>query len=177
MFIEGNKWRWLVVIGAVLLSLWWIAPQFVDHKAWWLSKEKLVYGLDIQGGLHLVLGVNVDDVLEQKLDRSRNAIVEFLNEENIAVSEHSLKNHIFIKLKDSSQISQAVQKVKDQYGNLFQVLDSSGGQLELAYSQLQEENASNEIIDQSIEVIRNRIDEFGVSEPVITAQGGKRILF
>ena len=166
----------MIIAGAVLLSLWWIAPQFIDHKAWWLSKEKLVYGLDIQGGLHLVLGVNVDDVLEQKLDRSKNTIVEFLNEENIAVEEHSLKDHIFIKLKDSSQISQAVQKVKDQYGSLFQILDSSGGQLELAYSQLQEENIRKEIIDQSIEVIRNRIDEFGVNEPVITAQGGKRIL-
>ena len=176
MFIEDNKWRWLVVAGAVLLSLWWMAPQFIDHKAWWLSKEKLVYGLDIQGGLHLVLGVNVDDVLEQKLDRSKNAIVEFLNEEKVVVEEHSLKNHIFIKLKDAGQISQAVQKVEDQYGSLFQVLDSSDGQLELAYSQLQEENIRKEIIDQSIEVIRNRIDEFGVTEPVITAQGGKRIL-
>ena len=176
MFIEDNKWRWLIVLGAVLLSLWWLAPQFVNHQAWWLSKEKLVYGLDIQGGLHLVLGVNVDDVLEQKLDRSQNAIAEFLNEEKIAVEEHFLKNHIFIKLKDSSQILQAVEKIKEQYGNLFQILDRSGGQLELAYSQFQEDNIRKEIIDQSIEVIRNRIDEFGVSEPVITAQGGKRIL-
>lgn len=159
-----------------MLSLWWMAPQFIDHKAWWLSKEKLVYGLDIQGGLHLVLGVNVDDVLEQKLDRSKNAIVEFLNEENITVEEHSLKNHIFIKLKDTGQISQAVDKIEDQYGGLFQVLGRSGGQLELAYSQLEEENTRKDIIDQSIEVIRNRIDEFGVNEPVITAQGGKRIL-
>lgn len=176
MFIEDNKWRWLIVLGAVLLSLWWLTPQFVDHKAWWLSKEKLVYGLDIQGGLHLVLGVNVDDVLEQKLDRSKNAIAEFLNEENIPVEKHFLKNHIFIKLKDAGQILQAVEKIKGQYGNLFQVLDRSDGQLELAYSQIQEDNIRKEIIDQSIEVIRNRIDEFGVNEPVITAQGGKRIL-
>lgn len=176
MFIENNKWRWLIVLGAILLSVWWMAPQFVDRKAWWISKEKLVYGLDIQGGLHLVLGVNVDDVLEQKLDRSKNAIVEFLNEENIGVEDHSLKNHIFIKLKDLNQIPQAVQNIEDQYGSLFQVLDSSDGQLELAYSQLQEQNIRKEIIDQSIEVIRNRIDEFGVNEPVITAQGGKRVL-
>ncbi len=176
MFIENNKWRWSIVLGAVLLSLWWLTPQFIDYKAWWISKEKLIYGLDIQGGLHLVLGVNVDDVLEQKLDRSKNAVVEFLNEGEVSVEEHSLKNHIFIKLKDANQMPQAVQRIEDQYGSLFQVLASSGGQLELAYSQLQEENVRKEIIDQSIEVIRNRIDEFGVNEPVITAQGGKRIL-
>ena len=52
-------------------------------------------------------------------------------------------------------------------------MDRSGGQLELAYSQLQEDNVRKEIIDQSIEVIRNRIDEFGVTEPVITAQEEK----
>ncbi len=159
-----------------MLSLWWLAPQFTDKTAWWISKEKLIYGLDIQGGLHLVLGVNVDEVLEQKLDRSKNALVEFLNEEDISVEEHSLEDHIFVQLKDAGQIPQAVQKIGDQYGSLFQVLDSSGGRLEIAYSQLQEENARKEIIDQSIEVIRNRIDEFGVNEPVITAQGDKRIL-
>ena len=181
MVIENNKMRWSIVLGVLLMALWWWLPNFSylssnETLKKFLSQEKLIYGLDIQGGLHLVLGVNVDDVLDKKLNRSAQMITDFLNKEGLEVEKHFFKSNIYIQLKDELKSEEAVQKIEDQYFDLFQVLSSSKGLLELSYSQVRKESIRREILDQSIEVIRNRIDEFGVNEPLITRQGNKRIL-
>ena len=178
MVIENNKVRWSVVSAVFFLAVWQLAPNFIDKKAWWLAKEKLIYGLDIQGGLHLVLGVNTLEVLTKKLTQEKQAIARFLEEKSIKVQSHVLdsRQRILLQLKDHGQMQMAVQEIESEYGALFQVLSSSDGLIELAYSKIQTDNAKKKIISQSIEVIRNRIDEFGVNEPVITAQGDARIL-
>ena len=178
MLIENNRIRWIIVLASILVSLWWLAPNFISISSqnWWLSKEKLVYGLDIQGGLHLVLGVNVEEVFQTKLLRAKNTIVETLNQEDIKVKEHHFKSNIEIQLENNDQAPQARKIIEKEFGTLFQFLRSDRGQFELNYSQVQSDRIKKEIIEQSIEVIRNRIDEFGVSEPLITAQGDKRVL-
>ena len=57
--IENNKIRWAIVLFFLILAGAWMLPNFYTFKKgqWWISKEKLIYGLDIQGGLHLVMGV------------------------------------------------------------------------------------------------------------------------
>ena len=140
------------------------------------GSRKLIYGLDIQGGLHLVLGVNVNEVVHTKLLRAKNTIVSELKDQDISVVKQELKTHIIIYLENKNQIDLAKKVIEEEFGTAFQVLKSSNGILELNYSQVSLEQIQKEIIDQSIEVIRNRIDEFGVNEPLITAQGKDRIL-
>ena len=172
MIIESSKVRWLVISGVMSLALWWSLPNF--FQAWWLPKEKLVYGLDIQGGLHLVLGVNVEDVLDKKLNRSTKGISEYLKEEGVTVQKSEVRgSNIYIQ---TSNARLAQEKIKEEYGSTFRILNSKGNQLTLTYLSHQEDQAKKDIISQSIEVIRNRIDEFGVNEPVIVAQGETRVL-
>ena len=173
MIIESNKLRWFVIIGLTTLALWWSLPNF--FQTWWLPKEKLIYGLDIQGGLHLVLGVNVDDVLQKKLTRSAKGISEYLNEEDLAIQKSEVHgSNIHIHASKNLRLIQ--EKIKEEYGDSFRVLESKGNRLILSYLSHQEDQAKKDIINQSIEVIRNRIDEFGVNEPVIVAQGETRVL-
>ena len=178
MIVENNRVRWGLVISSILLSSWWLAPNFIDSnkEIRWLSKDRLIYGLDIQGGLHLVLGVNTEEILKIKNNRYKELFVEQLDKKNIKVKDHFLKKNIFIQLQDESQMSLAIDEIQKEYSHLFQVFSAKNGMIELSYSQTQTDRIKKEIIDQSIEVIRNRIDEFGVSEPLITAQGSNRIL-
>ena len=178
MIIESNKARWLMITGALTLSLWWSLPNiFPNKKAWWLAKEKLIYGLDIQGGLHLALGVNVDDVIQKKLTRSAKNIEEYLTGEGLKIKKSEVRGiYIYIQVNKAEDISLVQSKITTEYGSLFRILGTTNSEVKLSYLQLQEENIKKEIIDQSIEVIRNRIDEFGVNEPVITAQGQTRVL-
>ncbi len=178
MIIEKNRTRWFIIAGILTLAFWWILPNFFPNKkAWWLAKEKLIYGLDIQGGLHLVLGVNVNDVIQKKLVRSTKNISEYLQKEGLQIEKSEVQGtiiHIQPKKKEDLQLVQ--DKIVAEYGSLFRTLEITDSEIKLSYLQLQDENVKKEIIDQSIEVIRNRIDEFGVNEPVITAQGQTRVL-
>lgn len=176
MYIENSKIRWSVILGTVLISFWWLSPNFASKRGWWMPQEKLVYGLDIQGGVHLVLGVNVDEVFETKLLRIQNSILESLKKKNIQITKQELNPNIFIQIEDASKTDEVLKIIQDDFGSILQVLKSSQGVFELKYNQIQSDRVRREIIDQSIEVIRNRIDEFGVSEPLITAQGEDRIL-
>ena len=178
MVVENNKARWVIISIAFLICFWWILPNFTTDKKWWISKEKLTYGLDIQGGLHLVMEINVEEVIKSKITRAKNTVVEIFEKEKIPVQEHFVDRllRMNIQIKDEGKVNQALQMIEDEYGAQFQVLGSNNGVIEIQYSKLEEELIRKDIILQSIEVIRNRIDEFGVSEPLITAQGQNRIL-
>ena len=175
MFIENNKIRWMIVLGIIGIALWWLSPNVLSKK-WWMPREKLVYGLDIQGGVHLVLGVNVDEVFKNKLTRIQNSLLESFKQKGIQVVRHELNPNIYIQIEKVSDTDSALQIIQDEYGNVLQFLRSNQGIFEFKYNQIQSKLVKEEIIEQSIEVIRNRIDEFGVTEPLITAQGEDRIL-
>ena len=67
---ENFKMRWAVVILVTLVGVVWVAPNFVNMpESWPFSTKKMVMGLDIQGGIHLVLGVDTKAVLVQKTTR------------------------------------------------------------------------------------------------------------
>ena len=184
MIIENNKTRWGIVLLSAAVSLWWLLPNFIAEKStgkptekkWWLPKEKLIYGLDVQGGLHLVMGVNVDEVIKNKITRAKNAILSSLEKQDIKIKEHFVNaaGNIQIELQSQGELQKTLKIIEEEFD--FQILDSGGGRLELGYSKVQEDRVREDIIQQSIEVIRNRVDEFGVSEPLITAQGKGRIL-
>ena len=179
MFIESLKIRLIIILASVLLGLVYFIPNLVSFEKdnWWPSKNKLVYGLDIQGGLHLVLSADVDEILQERLSRQGLEIKEQLEKEGITNSLKTDSSSIFIKLKKEDQMEQVTDWLKksDFLINL-QILKSQEGEIKLAYYPSRVKTIKEDAIQQSIEVIRSRIDEFGVSEPVITAQGEDRIL-
>ena len=66
--MESFKFRFTLIIGILLLGAYWLAPTFVKDESqqkWFKGSKKLTYGLDIQGGLHLVMGVDVETVVKE----------------------------------------------------------------------------------------------------------------
>lgn len=175
--MENLKLRWAVVIAATALGLFWLAPNFVDKETSWLPKKKIVLGLDIQGGLHLVLGVDVKAVVHERTARLAKDLENTFRTDNIAVPSVTLANNEEIVIAASGDAVAKVKKViDDNYGNVLQIIDDDDGKVHVKYYDAYIIDMKKQIVDQAIEVLRNRIDEFGVAEPNISAQGEDRIL-
>ena len=179
MFIESLKVRLIIISLSIVLGLIYFMPNIIpfEKESWWPSKNKLVYGLDIQGGLHLVLAAEVNEILQERLSRQGQEIKTELEKEGIKSSIKSDASSIFINLEKEGQLETAASWLKkSDFITNFQILRSQGREIKLSYYQSRVKQIKEDAIQQSIEVIRSRIDEFGVSEPVITAQGEDRIL-
>jgi preprotein translocase subunit SecD len=155
----------------------------IKALSWWPTKDKIRYGLDIQGGLYLVMGVDIPSVLRESSDRLAETIISEAKENGLTlVSAARDKSNpdnldIHIKLNASSDSDKLKDVLKKFFGTSLLLNSGSSDTEAIArYSDLYLAELKKRTIEQSIETIRNRIDEFGVSEPSITAQGDNRIL-
>lgn len=166
---------------ALLLAVLFIAPNFIDTTkfAWWPAR-KLNYGLDIQGGIHLVMGVDVESVLVTTVNRQTTVLAADLEKAGIKTKGFDTagaKNGAFNVLVDNAEQGKLVEGViAKNYTGALQVVSTSADKVEIRYYDAYLLDQKQNTIRQAIETIRNRIDEFGVAEPSITQQGTDRIL-
>lgn len=162
-----------VILGAVVCLL----PTFFNT---WPHK-KINLGLDLQGGMHLVLEVQSIKAVEIEMDRIIGELKKAFRKEEIKHYGISrMKNNaISIKLKDKDSIDQFNEYISKNYQAMTVSKPKTQDEysfFELALSKEEMETIKQLATDQALETIRNRIDEFGVSEPDVRVQGGNRIL-
>ncbi len=179
--MEGLSTRtWLASIG-IVLALILIVPNFMDVSrfGWWPSK-KLNYGLDIQGGLHLVMGVDVDGVVSTTVIRQTLALKSEFAKENITITDFDTANakagEFVIAVPNLDEAKKVEAFIQKNHAGSLQVVSTSANKVEIKYFDAYLLDQKQNVIRQAIETIRNRIDEFGVAEPSITQQGADRIL-
>jgi preprotein translocase subunit SecD len=167
----------VVVFGSILTLL----PNFMKiPDVWFLPKAKLNYGLDIQGGLHLVMGVDVHGVLSEKLARTGDTIKTELEAKSIPVVSTKTDyvggfDQLTITFNNKETVAKGADIVSSTY-TIFQEVSRTETSVTYRYVNTYLSEITKGTIEQAIETIRNRIDQFGVSEPSITAQGFDRIL-
>jgi preprotein translocase subunit SecD len=177
--------RTIIFSIAIVVVLIYLVPTFVNKDklpSWWTSvlpTEQIRLGLDLQGGTHLVLTVKVDKAIENNVERVKEDLTKTLRERSVSgVSVERQGTEIDLKFPSAS--AERVRGVlKGDFGNLAEVkTQTSGGATELALTLSKQEMKSlrDYAVDQSLETIRNRIDQFGVSEPIIQRQGQEDIL-
>ncbi|MFV8257838.1 protein translocase subunit SecD [Bdellovibrio bacteriovorus] len=180
--MEGLRWRTFVAVLGVAASLVWVLPNLVNLSdvSWWPSKQKLNYGLDIQGGLHLVMGVDVDGVVKESTTRLIMTMKSEMTKENVAYadvkSEKPESGEVQVLVADAAGKAAVEKFIADKYSTVLQVVSSTDTSVTARYFDAYLNDYKNRVIQQSIETIRNRIDEFGVAEPSISQQGANRIL-
>ena len=166
---------------ALLLAVLFIAPNFIDTTkfAWWPAR-KLNYGLDIQGGIHLVMGVDVESVLVTTVNRQTTVLAADFEKAGVKTKGFDTagaKNGAFNVLVDNAEQGKLVEGViTKNYTGALQVVSVQADKVEIRYYDAYLLDQKQNTIRQAIETIRNRIDEFGVAEPSITQQGADRIL-
>jgi preprotein translocase subunit SecD len=174
------------LIGFVILvlgGLVYLLPTFVPNLAdWWAAvfpTSRINLGLDLQGGTHLVLEVKVDKAIENHIERVRADLTKVLREK--AVSGVTVeRSGTQLSAKSAAENAERVRGIiKSEFGNLIEAKSSQAGGAAEFYLTLSKEEIRalrDYAVDQSLETIRNRIDQFGVSEPIIQRQGETNIL-
>lgn len=171
---------WMAIFG-VIFAIIFVMPNLFDlSKLSWWPATKLNYGLDIQGGVHLVMGVDIDAVVATTVLRQVSVIKAELVKENIIVKDFILakaKEGQFDILVNSMDDAKKIENlINKNYPAMLQVLATKADSIEVKYYDAYLSEQKQYIIGQAIETLRNRIDEFGVAEPSITQQGADRIL-
>ena len=180
---RGVVVRLVIFLSLTLAAVVYLIPSFVGElPSWWsapLPIDRIHLGLDLQGGSHLVLEVKVDKAIENTVERIKGDLLKLLREKGIAMTDLSRRGSQ-IQLKVPSASGDKVRDLlKSEFANLTVVISQSGaGEVDfvLALSQKELTALRDATVDQSLETIRNRIDQFGVSEPIIQRQGRQDIL-
>ncbi len=164
------KWKIPVILFVVLGSAFLAYPL----------KEKIALGLDLQGGMHLVLEVQTEKAVEASLERIANDIKREIQNEDYEVDRVStdLVNKTVTVLMVDAMDLEPVEKIMKNYTaymkNEGKVREGRGYKFSL--SREEEKRIQQNAVNQGLETIRNRVDQFGVAEPTIQAQGERRIL-
>lgn len=177
--IESLRARLLLSLGITLIGLIWIAPNFFDtSKIWWPTTDKLNYGLDIQGGLHLGLGVDTKTAMRDQTNKQVAAIKSGLKSEKSLDSEIEIVDpaKVHLKIKFAGPAKPVTDYLDYAHRTTIQILNSQDGMVEVQYYDAYLTQFMKNLIEKAREVIANRIDEFGVAEPSITVQGEDRII-
>ena len=145
----------------------------------WPLEEKINLGLDLQGGMHLVLEVEAEKAVEFSMEQRAEDIKHALEDEDIEIDSVILNkdtNVIRVILFDAIDTKAAEASLKGYTALEKKEVLRDG--LELVYQLRNEEYEyiQENAIQQALEVIRNRINELGLSEPTIQVQGNRRIL-
>ena len=157
-------------------------PTVTSQLPQWWSKvipgDKIHLGLDLQGGMYLLLEVEAQKAVESYVQQIATNMKDDLKEQGVPVGKLEAE-----KDRTLLEFSGAKEKVDNLLIQRFQMLHelSSSGEggiwkLQLVLDSKEVESAKKKAIDQALEIIRNRIDQFGVSEPEITLQGIDQIL-
>ena len=177
-------YRVLLILVLTVLAGVYLVPSFVtDLPPFWkdyLPTQRVHLGLDLQGGTHLVLTVDIAKAIENALDHNVDDLKKEVADAKITVDGIERKgNSIHVRISNGDARTQFTDLAKEHFPNL--AVESSGTEegvttLGLAMTKREEQRVRELALDQSLETIRNRIDQFGVTEPIIQRQGTQDIL-
>ena len=158
----------------------------LQNKDSLLIDKKVNLGLDLQGGSYLLLEINSDALVEEKIQSKVIPIKKLLNDNNLDYSNFKInKNILSLKVSDIekfellffSKKKNIVNPYIDNFRSFeldFKELDNNN--IEVSFSKYGLLTINNSALKQSIEIIRRRIDDVGTKEPTILQRGEKRIL-
>jgi preprotein translocase subunit SecD len=176
--LKNLSWRLIVIAAVILAAVVYVIPTF-SPGVW--PHKKINLGLDLQGGMHLALEVDADKAVENTIERIGQEMRSLMRQEHIRY--RSVERVESVKLAVTVENSESIEKFDAMLDEEFpdlRIADRSetDERLEIVLDIPEKETAHIRklAVDQALETIRNRIDQFGVSEPDIRIQGERRIL-
>ncbi|XWN34065.1 MAG: protein translocase subunit SecD [Devosia sp.] len=189
------RWQIVLIILVVVLGILAVMPNLVP-RSWtealpsWMPKDRIVLGLDLQGGAYLLYEVDRQDYVDKRLRSLTGEVRQALRTEprigytGLGVVDGGVQ----VRIRDASQIDEARERldllrnplVQGLFGSQavdeFAISEGSNGVLRFDFTSDGLSTRIRSIVDQSIEVVRRRIDELGTTEPNIQREGEDRIL-
>jgi protein-export membrane protein SecD len=189
-----SRWKMVFVLAVVLLGIAYALPNALPKNTLsglpdWMPTKQVHLGLDLQGGSHLLLEVDTDELRADWLEAIRDDVRITLRDQRIGYRNLRITDeHVAVTIRESARVDEAFEAVSDLAqpidGNL---LTGAGGGTDIEvqrdgdqlYVDLTEEAFAQRLrsaVGSTIETIRRRIDALGTTEPNIQRQGVERVL-
>ena len=192
--MKSVRTRVILIIALALGAIYYVSPTLVyfslpkeirndqnelaKHLPSWLPQKHIKLGLDLQGGVQLVLGVDTEAAIDNKLGRIGTEITRWANETKPQVKEaYAIKGEqtLRVVLTDDTDVGDFKVAMAEEFSGLVEE-DREGKQLDFVYSDTQLTRIRTAALEQAQRVVRNRIDKWGVSEPSINRRADGSIL-
>ncbi len=189
-----TRWKtiliWLTVLVGVVLAI----PNLFSQSTLatlpdWLPKRQMTLGLDLQGGSHILLQIEKDDLIKERLETTRDDIRRLLRDERIGYTGLSGTNRtVQVRIRDAGDVERAKEALSQLTepvsagllgATTIRELEFDEPEPELLRYTLTDEGIDYRVstaLSQSIEVVSRRVNELGTTEPIIQRQGNDRIL-
>lgn len=177
--------RALLILAILIVGIIVLVPSFTSTlpPGWTkvLPKDKIHLGLDLQGGIHLVLEVEADKAVENSAERFTEEVKDALRAQKVAFTQVTRTNKwdIEVVLPSADQQKDLGQIIEKDFPRLKWASaegTTEGSRILFTMDEKEVNNIRKQAVAQGLETIRNRIDQFGVLEPDIRPEGEDRIL-
>ena len=163
-----------------------IQKSLLEPQLWydWAPSDLVNLGLDLRGGAHVLVEVNLEDVYSERIQnfwpeirRNLRTIKKDVGSFSQEVS--SLNDSLIITISKKEGIEKAVSLLNKELvskNNILEILSFEDNKIKVSFDEQEKRKIDNQTMDQSLEIIRRRVDEAGTREPTIQKQGTRRIL-
>ena len=164
------SFRLVIFTAALIFGVFFSLPTLMG----WDKGSKITLGLDLQGGLYMLLGVNTDEAVENRIKTLASGISSHTEKNDILIDTLQFSDtHVTFYLIDT-QAKAALEKYLDTLEGVK--VDESGLNYALTLTPEEIVLTRSSAVLQAVETIRNRLDQFGLSEPTVAKQGEDQIL-
>jgi len=176
--LKAISWKLVVVVAVVLAAIIYVLPT-INPDLW--PYKKINLGLDLQGGMNMRLKVLSQEAVKNRTDRIAQEIKGGLKEEKIRYRSVDSTDdaHISVAISGEKNINDFDAYMKREYPDLVESDRSVSDDTLTLLVGLSDDDAQEiraMAVEQALETVRNRIDQFGVSEPLIQRQGDEDII-
>ena len=179
--MSGSRWRVAGVVAGLLLFGWYTLANFfpasVRQASAWLPDRAIRLGLDLQGGIHWVLGPDLAVAIEHELDVLRASLQETLNEKKVTPARIAVESGQLIVDAASPQDTATIREIA-LGTKVLEVARTEDNLLAFKLTPAWEREVRHRSVEQMLEVIRRRVEDpiQGIPESVVTRQGDDRVL-
>jgi protein-export membrane protein SecD len=181
-----SRTKTTLIVAICLLGVLLGVPNLFPAPVPWLPWRTVHLGLDLRGGSYLLLEVDMKAVLKERLEGLADSVRQALRPEQIfyqSLEPQPDQNRVVLKLRDASKTDAAVAALRPLVSRDpstgvadMGIASDPNGTIVLTLSAAALSQRAAGAVDQSIEIVRRRIDETGVVDPQITRQGQDRII-
>ncbi|HEV2363436.1 MAG TPA: protein translocase subunit SecD [Caulobacteraceae bacterium] len=181
-----SRWKIILVLASILFGFFFTLPNLAPRGALpsFLPQGRLNLGLDLQGGSYLLLEVDTDALLKERLTNLTEDIRTRLREGNIEFTGLGASgDQVRVRITDPTQVNSTLNMLRNSLGETMltggrdvSVRTGPDQTIVAGFVASAAHAAATDAVSRSIEIIRRRIDALGTKEPAITRQGAARIV-
>jgi preprotein translocase subunit SecD len=169
--MQRLNYRVVIFFFAFLFGVVFSIPSLTGSD----SGKKITLGLDLQGGLHMLLGIKSDKAIESRIESIAGTIKYIMDDNDIVIDDLDVgEGVVTFKVLDEDELNHADELLKKELEGVAIVRDGDTFRVTMTPAEIQ--RTKKMAIDQAVDTIRNRLDQFGLAEPTVAKQGEEKIL-